>query len=92
MLRPCFKMVSLTDYELELFCKVAKTIIRKGHLELSAILRFIGSQDHKKDKEIILKFYKLQLLQKHRTNTYELTSIGRMFAMDKCKWFKERYG
>ncbi len=84
-------MSSLTDYELELFCKVAKTIIRKGHLELSAILKFINSIDHKKDKKIIVKFYKLQLLQKHRTNTYELTSIGRMFAMDKCEWFKERY-
>ena len=86
-----FKMESLTDYELELFCKVAKTIIRKGHLELSAILKFIHSEDHKKDKKIILKFYKLQLLQTHRTNTFELASIGRMLAMNKCEWFQERY-
>ena len=84
-------MASLSDYEQELFCKVAKTIIKKGHLELNAILRFINSSDNKKDKKIILRFYKLQLLQKHRSNTFELTSIGRMLAMDKCEWFRERY-
>ena len=84
-------MPELSDYELNLYCRVAKTIVRKGHLEMEAILKFIGSSNHKQDKKIIEKFYKLQLLQKHRSNTYELTSIGRMFAMGACEWFKERY-
>lgn len=84
-------MSKLNDYELAVFCKTAKTIIRKGHLEINAILNFIGSVNYKKDKKIIEKLYKLRLLTKHRTNTYELTSIGRMFALDSCEWFKQRY-
>ena len=84
-------MPELNDYELNVYCRVAKTIVRKGHLEMNAILKFIGSADHKQDKKIIEKFYKLELLKKHRSNTYELTSIGRMFAMGACEWFKERY-
>ena len=84
-------MCKLNDYELTLFCKTAKTIIRKGHLEINAILNLIGSANYKKDKKIIEKLYKSQLLTKHRTNTYELTSIGRMFALDSCEWFKQRY-
>ena len=84
-------MPELNDYERTVFCKVAKTIVKKGHLEINAILRFINSKDYKEDKKVIQKFYKLQLLILHRTNTYELTSIGRMFAIDTCEWFKERY-
>ena len=85
-------MSQLSDYELYIFCKTAKTINKKGHLELKAILKFINSKNHKKDMMILIKFYKLGLIQKHRSNTYELTIIGRMFALDKCEWFKERYG
>lgn len=84
-------MCRLNDYELEIFCKTAKIITRKGHLEINAILKFIGSVNYKKDKKIIERLYKLGLLTKHRTNTYELTSIGRMFALDSCEWFKDRY-
>lgn len=84
-------MCKLDNYELKVFCKTAKTIIRKGHLEINAVLSFTGSDNHKKDKKIIERLYKLGLLTKHRTNTYELTSIGRMFALDSCEWFKERY-
>jgi len=84
-------MSQLSDYELYLFCKIAKTINKKGHLEVKAILKFINSKNQKKDSKIIEKLYKLKLLQKHRANTYELTPIGRMFALDKCTWFKERY-
>lgn len=87
----CSKMPELSDYEFNLYCRVAKTIVRKGHLEMSAILKFIGSLNHKQDKKIIEKFYKLGLLQKHRSDTFELTSIGRMYAMGACEWFKERY-
>lgn len=84
-------MPNLDDYELNVFCRVAKIITKKGHLEINAILKLIGSSDYKQDKKIIQKLYKLQLLKKHRTNTYELTSIGRMFAIDACDWFKQRY-
>jgi len=91
MLGLCSKMPKLNDYELNVFCRAAKTIVKKGHLEINAILKFIGSDNHKQDKKIIQKFYKLQLLKKHRPNTYELTSIGRMFAIDACEWFKQRY-
>ncbi|MBU0629076.1 MAG: hypothetical protein KKC75_07850 [Nanoarchaeota archaeon] len=84
-------MCILNSHELEIFCKTAKIITRKGHLEINAILQFIGSINHKEDKKIIERLYKLGLLTKHRTNTYELTSIGRMFALDSCGWFKERY-
>ena len=84
-------MSQLSDYELYIFCKTAKTINKKGHLELKAILKFINSKNHKEDMKIIEKFNKLRLLQKHRNNTYELTKIGRMFALDKCEWFKQRY-
>lgn len=81
----------LNDYELGIYCRVAKTIVRKGHLEMNAILKFIGSANYKQDKKIIEKFCKLQLLKKHRSDTCELTSIGRMFAIDACEWFKQRY-
>jgi hypothetical protein len=84
-------MVVLDEHDRFIFCKIAKTLSKKGHLEVQAMLKFIGSADHKKDKKMIEKFYKLCLLTKHRTNTYELTSIGRMFALDTCTWFKERY-
>ncbi len=84
-------MVVLDEHERLIFCKIAKTISKKGHLEVQALLKFIGSTDHKKDKKSIEKLYKLGLLTKHRTNTYELTAIGRMFALDTCIWFKERY-
>jgi len=83
--------MELSEHELAIFCRIAKVIVRKGHLEMEAILKFIGSNDHKNDKKIIEKFYKLQLLQKHRSNTFELTKIGRWLAMDRCEWFKERY-
>ena len=76
----------LSDDELRLFCKIAKVIFRKGHLEINAILKFIGSNDYKKDKKAIKKLINLQLLENHRTNTYELSSIGRMYALDKCEW------
>ena len=84
-------MYKLPDYEINLFCKVAKTIIKKGHLEINAILKFIGSQNYKTDKKTILLFFKLGFIQKHRSNTYGLTARGRMVAIDKCEWFKERY-
>ena len=84
-------MYKLSDYEINLFCKVAKTIIKKGHLEINAILKFIGSQNYKTDKKIIQLLFKLGFLQKHRTNTYELTARGRMIALNSCEWFKERY-
>ena len=78
-------MAKLSKYDFFIFCKIAKTIIKKGHLEMNALLNFIHSSNYKDDKKIIQKIYKLQLLTKHRTNTYELTSIGRMFAIDKCE-------
>ena len=53
MLRPYSKMPDLDEHEISIFCKTAKTIIKKGHLEISAILKFINSEDHKKDKKII---------------------------------------
>ena len=84
-------MSELTDYELNVFCRVAKTIVKKGHLEINAILKFISSDNYKQDKIIIQKLYKLQMLKKHRADTYELTPIGRMFAIDACEWFKQRY-
>jgi len=77
--------------EQEIFCKVAKVINQKGHLEISAILKFIGSKNHKKDKKYILKFIKLALIEKHRSNTYELSRIGRLIACQDCEWFKKRY-
>ncbi|MDP7199091.1 MAG: hypothetical protein QF486_05755 [Candidatus Woesearchaeota archaeon] len=83
-------MTSVEGKDLELFCKTAKTIFRKGHLTLDALLRFVGSRDHRRDKKILEKLFKLGLLVKHRSDTYELSSIGRMFAMDRCEWFKER--
>jgi len=72
--------------ELFFFCSVAKIINKKGHLEAKAILKFTHSTNHKKDMKLLLKFYKLELL--HRSDTYELTPFGRMFALDKCEWFK----
>ena len=84
-------MSQLSYYELYIFCKTAKTINKKGHLEQKAILKFINSKDHKKDRKVLEKLYKLRLLQRHRTNTYELTPIGRMFSLDKCEWFRERH-
>ena len=84
-------MAKLDEYEILIFCKTAKIIIKKGHLEVNAILKFINSADYKKDKKVINKLYKLQLLKKHRSNTYELTSIGRMFAIGKCEWFRGRF-
>ena len=82
-------MCEFSEKELLIFCKTAKVIIQKGHLEIKAILKFIGSKNQKLDKIIIKKLYKLQLLSKHRTNTYELSSFGRMMAMDKCEWFEK---
>jgi len=84
-------MANLSEYELSVFCRTAKIIIKKGHLELNAILKFIGSTNFKKDKKIITSFYKYQLLVKHRTNTYELTSDGRSFAINNCGWFNQKY-
>ncbi len=84
-------MAELDEYELAVFCRTAKVILQKRHLEVQAILKFIGSDNHKQDKKIIERFYKLQLLTKHRSNTFELTPIGRMFALDKCAWLKERH-
>jgi hypothetical protein len=80
-------MCKLTRPELEIFCKAAKIISKKGHLEINAILRLIGSKDHKRDRKIIYHLFRLQLLKKHRANTYELTPIGRFFALDRCEWF-----
>jgi len=84
-------MHDFTEYEMDIFCKVAKTINKKGHLTLKALLRFIGSQSHKKDLKILKTFFQLELLKKHRTDTYELTSKGRLFAIGECEWFKQRY-
>ena len=84
-------MTSLEGKDLELFCKTAKTIFKKGHLTFDAILRFIGSKNHRQDRKTLEKLHKLGLIVKHRTDTYELSSIGRMFSMDQCEWFKERH-
>ncbi|MAF34917.1 hypothetical protein CMO91_03670 [Candidatus Woesearchaeota archaeon] len=84
-------MTSLEGKDLEIFCKTAKTIFKKGHLNFDAILRFIGSRNHKQDQKTLEKLYKLGLIVKHRSDTYELSSIGRMLAMDQCEWFKERH-
>ena len=84
-------MYDFTEYDVDIFCKVAKTITKKGHLTLKALLRFIGSQNHKKDIKILKTLFQLELLVKHRTDTYELTSKGRLFAIGKCDWFKQRF-
>ena len=55
-------MSELTDEEKILFCKVALIIAKKGHLTKEAIPNFIFSQEKKKDKKTIEKFYSLQLL------------------------------
>lgn len=85
-------MYEFTEYEKEIFCKSAKTIVKKGHLTFKALLKFIGSQNHKKDLKILRLLVQLELLTKHRTDTYELTSKGRLFAIGECGWFRERYG
>ena len=84
-------MIEFTDYEMEIFCKTAKTITKKGHLTFKAILSFIGSKNHKKDLKALKQLVQLGLLGKHRVDTYELTSKGRLFAIGECDWFKERY-
>ena len=85
-------MHEFSEYEKEIFCKTAKIIIKKGHLTFKALLRFISFQNYKKDLKILKLLVKLGLLRKHRTDTYELTSKGRFFAISECEWFKERYG
>ena len=84
-------MHEFTEYDMDVFCKIAKTIVKKGHLTFKALLRFIGSENHKKDLIVLKLFVQLELLKKHRADTYELTSKGRLFAIDKCDWFKQRY-
>lgn len=84
-------MHEFTEYNKEIFCKTAKIIVRKGHLTFKAILKFIGSQNQKKDLKILGLLVKLGLLKKHRTDTYELTSKGRLFAIGECEWFKQKY-
>ena len=68
--------MSLTKEEKELFGKIAWLICKKGHLEIPAIKKFT-----KATKKDIKKFFNLMLLKKHRTNTYELTPIGRVLGM-----------
>ncbi len=84
-------MHEFTEYEKEIFCRSAKTIVKKGHLTFKALLRFIIFQNHKKDLKILKLLVQLGLLAKHRTDTYELTSKGRLFAISECEWFRERY-
>jgi len=84
-------MYEFTEYEKEIFCKTAKTLIRKGHLTFKALLSFISFKNHKKDLKILKSLFQLGLLKKHRADTYELTSKGRLFAISECEWFKERY-
>ena len=85
-------MYEFSEYEKEIFCKTAKILIKKGHLTFKALLSFISVQDHKKDLKILKTLFQLGLLKKHRADTYELTSKGRLFAISECQWFKERYG
>ncbi len=73
----------LSEQEKELFGKVAWTIYKKGHLTIDAILRFtpdVGKKDVK-------KFIKLGLLVKHRTDTFELSSFGRVLGFKYNKRF-----
>jgi len=73
----------LNEQEKELFGKVAWTIYKKGHLTIDAILRFnpgVGKKD-------IKKFIKLGLLVKHRTDTFELSSFGRVLGFRYNKKF-----
>ena len=84
-------MSELTDEEKVLFCKAALVIAKKGHLTKEAILNFIFSHDKKKGKKTIDKFYRLQLLKKHRTDTFELTTFGKYYANQQCNRFREKY-
>jgi hypothetical protein len=66
----------LSDEEKVIFGKVAWTIIKKGHLVIQAIVRFTPDA-RKKD---VKKFIRLGLLKKHRTDTFELSPLGRSLA------------
>ena len=84
-------MHEFTNYDKEIFCKAAKTIVKKGHLTFKAILSLIGSKNHKQDLKVLKQLVKLGLLENHRTDTYELSSKGRLLALGECEWFKDRY-
>lgn len=84
-------MHEFTEYEISIFCRIAKTVVKKGHLTFKALLKFIGSENHKEDLKTLKLFVQLELLKKHRADTYELTSKGRLFAIGECEWFKQRY-
>lgn len=73
----------LSEGEKELFGKVAWTIYKKGHLPIDAILRFTSGVS----KNDVKKFIKLGLLIKHRTDTFELSSFGRVLGFKYNKRF-----
>jgi len=62
----------LSDEEKELFGRIAWIIHKKGHLTIDAIVRFTQGATKKEVK----KFIKLGLLEKHRTDTFELSKDG----------------
>ena len=73
----------LTEKEKELFGRVAWTIYKKGHLPIDAILKFT----HGVSKDDVKKFIKLGLLTKHRSDTFELSPIGRVLGFKYNKRF-----
>jgi hypothetical protein len=75
----------LSEDEKELFGRVAWTIYKKGHLPIEVIVRFTKDCG----KNDIKKFIKLGLLVKHRTNTFELSSFGRILGFKYNKRFRK---
>lgn len=73
----------LNEDEKELFGRIAWTIYKRGHLPIDAIIRF--TKDCR--KEDVKKFIRLGLLVKHRTNTFELSSFGRVLGFKYNKRF-----
>ncbi|MFQ6054638.1 MAG: hypothetical protein ACE5KT_04365 [Methanosarcinales archaeon] len=84
--------MELTETEKKIFCKIALTIARKGHLTTNAITKFCFPKHKRHEgKELVKKFYKKGMLQKHRTDTYELSKIGLGLAIKYCSEFRWKY-
>ena len=84
--------MKLTKDEQRIFCKVALKIAQKGHLTKEALVRFsLPKHERKNGKHIVEKFYNPGLLKKHRTDTYELSKIGRLIAMGLCERLRWKY-